>query len=291
MSRKHTICKEFAERHGISPKQFTGHEIEAVYWLGHSRHEIAISTQSHTARLVSEPTWGLLKTMLDRVYNYAAGSLILYAVGQPSSGEVVARTAVESAINVLYVLNGNGIERLQGYFSTYIATERRQNRLWLDSISRYSDREKQVPCWGLAKKVKALDECEKFLTTTFQQMGVTYNTNAEWPSLFDRFKALGKETAYRTVYAAMCSQAHNDAEDLLNKFFVYSVGISELKEKLALETANFSRMLIYIGLQYYLEASQSFANCFGLTGAAMEIAKGYDIISKLATEIVVDTQA
>jgi hypothetical protein len=291
MSTKSAFCKEFAENHGISPKLITGYEVEAVYWLEHSKTVIALSVSSHVERLVNEPTWGLLQAMLDRAYEYAAASLILYIVGQPSSGEVVARTTVEAAINVLYILNGNRIERLWQYLSSYIATERRQNKLWLDTISEYSDEDKQAHLSAMAQKEKALNLSEKFLNRAFQQMGFPSRADASWPSLFDRFKTLGKATSYRTVYAAMCSQAHNDAEDLLNKFIIHATGTNKLQDELNSETVNFSRMLVYFGLQHYFEASRSYAKCFGLTEAEKEIDEGYRVISKLIAEIVRDTQS
>ena len=288
MDSKSSLCKKFAATHEISPHRITGHEIEAVYWLEFSRTAIAHSVNQSIERLTNEPTWGLLQAMLDRVYGYAAASLILYVVGRPFSGEVVARTTVEAAINVLYILNGNRVERLWQYFSSYIATERRQNRLWLDAISGYSDEDKQIHLSAIARKERALSGSEQILRGAFQQMGFTPNSDASWPNLFDRFRVLGKATSYRTVYAAMCSQSHNDAEDLINKFIIHSVGTAEMQEALASETLNFSRMLVYFGLKYYLEASLIYTIAFDLPGAEKEIHKGYDVISKLVEEIVAE---
>jgi hypothetical protein len=39
-----------------------------------------------------------------------------------------------------------------------------------------------------------------------------------------RGNELGLMPTYRTVYARMCSQTHNDAEDTLNYFLVVSTG-------------------------------------------------------------------
>jgi hypothetical protein len=287
MNSKTDICERFAKNHGISLSQITNHEVEAVYWLEFSRLVTAYSVSQNTERLTRDPTFGFLQTMLDKVYEYAVASLTLYIVGHPLSGEVVARTTVEAAINVLYVLNGNRVERLWQYFSSYIATERRQNKLWLEAISGYSEDSRKIHLSGMARKEKVLKGSEQILESFFQKIGFT-DSKAFWPSLFDRFKSLGKAASYRTVYAAMCSQAHNDAEDLLNKFLVYSIGDAEMRTALASETSNFSQMLIYFGLQYYLEANLVYAMAFGLSEAENEVLKGYKTISELLEDIVAE---
>jgi len=226
--------------------------------------------------------------MTDRVYEYATASFALYIVGHPSSAEVVARTTVEAAINIMYILSGDRLERLWEYFWSYIATERHQNRLWLDSISEHKDDDRQVHRRGIEQKEKALSLYETFLRRAFQQAGFVPPAISQttWPNLFDRFKSLGKETSYRTLYAAMCSQAHNDAEDLINRFVVHSSCAPEMEKMLASEAVRFSRMLVYFGLQYYLEAIQSYARCFGLTEAERELKEGYRIISSQIIDIV-----
>ena len=287
-SRENRICEEFATRHGISAKQITDQEIEAVSWLERSKYIIDLSCSIHDKRLIYEPTWGLLKTMIDRAYEYAAASLVLFIVGHQSSAEVVARTTAEAAINILYILGGNPIERLWQYFSAYIAQERQQNRLWRGAILKCDDEVKRAHQRGITQKENALNNYEKYLNRAFQQMGFTPSTSTTWPNTFDRFKAVGDEVGYRTVYTAMCSQAHNDAEDLLNRFVIHSLDIPEINEKLAHETLSFSRMLTYFGLQYYLNACRSYAEYFRLTEAKQDLDEGYSIISRRVSEIVLE---
>jgi hypothetical protein len=282
MSTEYRYCEQFAERHSIPSTLISDCDALAIHWLEHSRHVIDLSCGARTETLVCEPTWGLLHAMIDRVYEYTVACFVLYAVGLPSSAEVVARTTVEAAINVMYILNGDRLERLWQYFSDYMATEKRQNQLWLDAISKHKDDDRQVHHRAVEGKEKALNISYDFLYRAFQQMGLAPPTTSDsmWPNLFDRFKSLGKEDSYRTVYAAMCSQAHNDAEDLISKFIVCFSDMPEGETKLASETVGFSRMLIHIGLQYYLEATLGYAECFGLTEAEKELNEGYSIISR-----------
>jgi len=119
-NEKETLCREFAEEHGIPSESIAEREGEAIFWLESSRRAAEQSFPYHRERLVLEPTWGLLVSMLDRAYEYAAAALALIVRGQTSAAEVVARTTAEAAINVLYVLDGDRAERLWQYFSSYI---------------------------------------------------------------------------------------------------------------------------------------------------------------------------
>ena len=99
---------------------------------------------------------------------------------------------------------------------------------------------------------------------------------------------LGFEIDYRTLYAALCSQTHNDAEDLLNYFFFVASGNRELLEQGAIETVNFSRFLMYRGIDYYLEAARRYAICFKLDDAIPILNQSKDDISKLLLKVIID---
>ena len=121
-----------------------------------------------------------------------------------------------------------------------------------------------------------------------EQIGIK-NTSGAWPkTIADRFKLLGFETSYRTVYAAMSSQTHNDAEDLLNYFILVSSGNKELLERGGIDTVNFSRLLMYIGVHYYIETTHRYAKSFGLDDAFPILIKGKDAIEEIQLRITLE---
>jgi hypothetical protein len=101
----------------------------------------------------------------------------------------------------------------------------------------------------------------------------------------ERFRLLGLDVEYRTVYAALCSQTHNDAEDLLNYFFAAASGNQELIDKTGLEAVNFSRLMLYFAVKYYITVAGSYAIRFELTTALEAINLGRTAISQTLEEL------
>lgn len=101
----------------------------------------------------------------------------------------------------------------------------------------------------------------------------------------ERFKLLGLEIDYHTVYAALCSQTHSDAEDLLNYFFAIVSGSQELQNEVALEAVNFSRFMLYFAVRYYIAAAEGYARRFELSKALESLTDGRNIILQTLEEI------
>ena len=282
------LCERFAKAQHIPADMVTDSDIEAVYELERTTEVVLASEVIRTEYLVNEPSWGFARAMLDRIYAQAAASLALTVTGQPAPAEVLARATVEAAVSLLYVLAGNPLERLRDYFGSYIATERKQNQQWLHSISGLTDEERKPHLLGMQRKESALVHYQDFLTPLFRESGLALTGHEAWPNLQERFKALGKESAYRTVYAAMSSQAHNDAEDLLNKFVAAvadeTLGGKESEAGRVQEAMDFSRVLVYGGVQFYIEASVRHVETYSLLEAQDEMAAAFFAMLHLTTE-------
>lgn len=94
--------------------------------------------------------------------------------------------------------------------------------------------------------------------------GVDYDSvEIIWPNIFDRFKEIDKEVEYRTVYAALCSQAHNDAEDALNQIMARVVrNVEGLDEAHWYEQYFFSLYLALTAIDYHIMASAMYLSRF-----------------------------
>lgn len=281
-SHESDLVAIFAMRHGVTIERFTPELASGVYCLEHASNVLDEASHDDIERLVLDPTWGLLRTMVERERAYAAASLVVHASGLIASGEILARSVVEAAVNVLFVLNGDRLQRLYDYLLTYIATERSQNKTWDEAVGRGPAADRALHAAAIARKESALSVSEDFLRRFFDATGRTNLLEARWPSAFERFKDLGKEIAYRTVYAALCSQTHNDAEDLLNEFIIKSVGNKKLIAQWETENIEFSKFSVLIGVQYHLEAVVAYARCFGLKSAYEALANLHALASRLA---------
>jgi hypothetical protein len=284
-----SLLDDFTKRHDILLTDLVRHEIPAIYWTVHTKNVVDSALNSRAEALIAEPTWGLLRVMLDRTFEHAEASIIAFITGSPASAVVIARTVMESAINVMCIFEGDRIERLFQYFSHYINHERKELERWKNILIKMDEKEAVIHRQHINKKKQVLDKLDEFVSNAKNQIGIKNNCGKWHDTIADRFRLLGFETSYRTVYAAMSSQTHNDAEDLLNYFIFVSSGNKELLERGGIEAVNFSRLLMYEGVRYYLEALHRYVICFDLDDAKPILIKGKyavdDILYKIALEI------
>ena len=288
MKRK-SICERFASKYGILPDRIKGSEVQAIYWIERSYILYSQAATENCDRLMLDASWGYVHFLLEKIHEHVASSIIQYLLGFHASGEIIARTVIESSVNVLYIMQGESrIERIVEYILSYIHQERKQNTQWKETISK-EDRENQTfYLAGLSQKAQYLEGAEKILMEGLKnEPSITSCPSPNsWGNIYDRFCALGEKMGYRTIYAAASSQVHSDAEDLLNEFLIaLSPATEHYGNMLSSETSNFSRMIVYQGLRYYLKAIMAYCNCFGLNAPMNEVAKGYGWISQFSTQI------
>lgn len=196
-----------------------------------------------------------------------AACIVLYANQYFAPAEALCRTVVEASVNLYYCSLGDSCSLILSYFRSHIETERKQNRSWQSSVnaSKYPEAAKDSHRQRIRNKDETLVVYEQVLTEAFAQMGISYSlASKEWPSIFDRFKVINKEVAYRTVYAALCSQAHNDAEDLLNEFVHGVRQIEGGHEMQASENRTFSLYMVLTALAFLVEATVIYLAKYGL---------------------------
>lgn len=238
------------------------------------------SVEPDLVQLQRDNAWGLLHAMSGRVIEQQAACISLYSHGYFAPAEALCRTVVEGAVNLYYCSLGDSCKLVLTYFRSYIETERKQSKQWLSSVnaSTHEEEAKQSHRDRITGKEEALGAYERVLTEAFAQIGEHYaQAGKEWPSVFDRFRAIGKETAYRTVYAALCSQAHNDAEDLLNDFVHGVTQVPGAHEAQSKENKNFALYMVLTAFSLLAEA------------AAMYLAKFSLLKDETFKEIVTDT--
>lgn len=205
--------------------------------------------------------------MNGRAMEQAAACLVLYSHGYYAPAEALCRTVVEASVNLYYCSLGDSCARVMSYFRSHIETERKQNKSWQSSVrdSSYPEGAKAIHEQRIRNKDEALATYEAVLTEAFAQIGLHYSqASKEWPSIFDRFKAINKEVDYRTVYAALCSQAHNDAEDLLNDFVHGVRQIEGAHDQQAFENKNFALYMVLTALAFLMEATVIYLAKFNL---------------------------
>ena len=255
-------------RHHMNSATFAGLSVEAllsdldlkiaVDLFEALQREVKGATERHINELDEAHAWALLQSMYLRSSAHTEACLALLSNEHFASAEALCRTVIESAVNLYYSSRGDSASNVLIYFKNYISTERGQNRNWRNSVanSKHPKSSKDTHFERIANKDLALNRYEYILTEAFGQIGIDYSKTSEsWPSIFDRFREIDKELEYRTVYAALCSQAHNDPEDLLNEFVHGVLQTPGMKEAQDFENKNFARYMVLVALAFHIEST------------------------------------
>jgi hypothetical protein len=251
--------------------------------------EVNRLAKEHIERIQHEVAWSIIHDMYKKCHEFTGGTLATFLIAHIASAEALCRTAVESAVNLHYASCGDDIGNVIAYFREYIATEKKQNKAWLKSVenSDYPNDAKNYHRTQIEDKEHSLELYENALRESFSLVNINYdNYQGSWPSTFDRFSKIGKEVGYRTTYAALCSQAHNDPEDILNNLMSRIIDANGYAKGIEIEAYIFSLNMVLTSICYYVEAS------------AMYLAK-YDIsvteslmpLLIRATELQIDLQS
>ena len=202
-----------------------------------------------------DPTNGLLVKLIDRAYETAAGSLALIAIGHLREAEILSRSVYESSVTTAYMAKDSPALRIAQFFRSYVRLEREQNRKWEKETQSSPLEVRHEHALRIQNKNEALDAYDQFIAIYIAHCDIDSESATVLPGLLDRLTALERRMEYRTVYAAMCSQSHHDAEDVLNYFFANSVtGADGLAERMEREADTFSIFMVLFGLQWLVEA-------------------------------------
>lgn len=265
------VIRDFCSRRGLSDAALSPGLRAAIVAVG-IPFQLYVESLDMTGIAESEdPLDGLLATLILRTYTCANGSLALVAVGQLQEGEIVARTVVESSINGQYILQRDTKSRVLQFCHSYVAKERLQNRRWHKAASIGDRTAGDEHSKRIDEKETALAGYEMFLRHVSPDHSDSDGSKIGWPSIEQLFASLGKGLEYRTVYAALCSQAHHDAEDILNRFFVDSLADNEaMSARMRREKHTFSLYMILLGLRCFVEYVEMLGGRYRLHPVSVE---------------------
>jgi hypothetical protein len=173
--------------------------------------------------------------------------------------------------------------------SAYIRQEQDQNTRWLAEAKRLPLGEiSDGHLAGLRQKTSVIEKQGHLVDEIFGLIGVGPRIDEKWGTIFDRFDAVGEAIEYRTTYAALCSQAHNDAEDLINALTIRATGDSAQERALQRETHAFSWFAVTLGLRHYARAAADIWKHFELLpeDLCQEIVASADLLSNNAAHQV-----
>lgn len=263
------LVSEFIDKRTLSQDMELNEPLyNAILYLEKTDEFINQICRENEKELIKNVPWPSMHDMYKRNYEYCCGVLGCFLIGQFPSSEALCRTAIEGSVNLHYVSLGDSMAKQIAYFKNHLNTERKQNRNWKLSVekSEYPKKAKEHHFRKIEDKENSLNHYENGLRQSLALAGVDFDAvDLKWPSIFDRFKEIDNEVGYRTVYAALCSQAHNDAEDVLNKIMSRIIdNVSGMEEAQWIEQYNFSLFLLLTAIDYHIMASAMYIAKFGI---------------------------
>ena len=218
-----------------------------------------------------DPVGGLLATLIGRTYETSAGCLVLIALGQLREAEILSRSVFESAVTIAYIVREDPAKRLAQFFRAYVGQEREQNRKWKNDIDDVPPEVQRDHRSRIDQKNLALDSYDRLIDGFLRHCETSLEESDRWPNLIDRLSEIGSRLEYRTVYAAMCLQAHHDAEDILNNLLVNSLEDDDGQaERMEQEANSFSIFRVLLGLRWFVEATRSVRSWAGFASVVSE---------------------
>lgn len=223
--------------------------------------EIMTETHSRTqhSHFAKHPHLCLLHDSFARNHEYASSLFVLCAAGQYPSAEVMSRTLLEASVNQIYKLRSDSNERVTGYFKHHIENERSQLDKWEGSLSGSEESKlwEQEHRNTIRHRRDTLNQYWEYLTLFYKNSDkdITEYTPSYAPNIFERFRNIGAELTYRTYYADLCSQTHNDAEDSFNRLPHRLTNLSFVWDMNQVEIVGFSLRMAMVATRYHLMAT------------------------------------
>ena len=275
------LVRQFAERHLLKFTDLLKREELAIRTTSIANILVNAAYAAQDDKNLADPAVGLLLNMLHRDFEHIEASIVAFVTGCGASAEVIARAATESSVNILYIVAGDRVQRLQAYFDHYLMGVDSQVEKWQAQIRHLSPQEAAIHKLGAERRRLATDALRRFLRSVFG------NAKAPaWPkTIAQRFEALGDTLAYRTFYARMSSEIHADAEETLRYFAGHALNDQSKFEAMALETVWMTRFLIHYAVSLFLKASIAYAESYSMGDVKAPLKTALREIEKELVEI------
>ncbi len=186
------------------------------------------------------------------------------------AAESLSRIAIEHAVNLMYLLDED--KRSFSLLNHYFDVSRDKAHKWLQLSKKTNDE---------TGKAMAKAKLDSLLLFREYLLGKDFNGTAKWPNTFERFKAVGLDEMYRTVYAAASDSVHSMSEDIFNftltKYFPQEIKSWHLNAY-SVERKAFAVYLVATAMSCWCEASIRMADKINMQKSKNTLLKSGEIL-------------
>lgn len=269
---------EFWSRHQIAAPLAPALVEPAIVALDTAHHIFAVAFENAPE---PEKASGMIRCALEnlsnRLYEQAAGMLVCLGTGSAAAAETIARTVIEGAFNLQFIVTKDHEARLFAFFYQYLREHGRKLRDWqqLENTKQQTP-EQRALVNAITERMSAHEIMSGFVKSLGKGHGFERPESVAqyWPSsLYKRCEQMDKAGQYLTSYHRLSASSHINAEETIRWLFgihYSAVGQdSRLPEKLSVETVSFSAMMTRIAVVHYIDAN--IATCRALNSKYDEV--------------------
>lgn len=267
-----TAIKDFSDDHA--------EHLLTIPMIGEFRDSIARFVDH--AKDDSEPRGKLLQTSkqvhcvyalktLNEMTQAAQASLVSHCF---TAAEALSRIIFEQAVNFIYILNDDGVNRLRALLKHYVEDSRRRAINWAKSSSQLLDQR------GENRAMEKL----KYLDSIRRGNDSWYTKTPGWPDARRRFVETGCEHQYHLLFASASDSVHSLAEDIFN-LILWDGYPTEIKpaalEAIKIEKASFAVYMVTNAFAFYGNAALNFARELGNSYAIDGISEAMEKLASI----------
>ncbi|WP_281559511.1 DUF5677 domain-containing protein [Thalassomonas sp. RHCl1] len=207
---------------------------------------------------------GIQSYILIRSINELNGSITFsLATKKTAPVETLFRISLEHCINLLYILSDEDNARARSYLKAAITGMESKAAKGNRRAVKDNDLFDQL---GMKKRLDFVEYLKKENPNLFT------DKELNWPNAFDRFKAVGCEKIYRTMYATASDSIHTMSEDVINAIMVHN-SPPEIRGSMADSVESYKLSFsVYLGLfslKYYCWILFALAKSINSTSIAL----------------------
>ncbi|MBK1719316.1 DUF5677 domain-containing protein [Thiocystis violacea] len=217
--------------------------------------------------------------IVGRIHEHAEAMLVCIATNAYASAEVLARTVLESSVNLSFKVKHDLEAPLIAYFKRWLSSHRQTLTDWKKHETQLGDPD------GTKRIVEArlewLANLETFLDSLIKELSLDNGASPHlWPrKIFKRFEDVGQQSTYYTSYHRLSSASHALAEDTLLYLQAFTRSDAKALQELGVVAISYSVMMSYIATISVTQAFESLAqfyqpnlerNCFHMHRTQLE---------------------
>lgn len=257
---KNTGIKEFEHHHNIKIKENWNDGEDCVSNLIklHTKIQLTMSNLKDED-FHKYPTVGIVLQLTERIYEQITGSISCVCTKNHSSSEVLSRTAIESSVNILLMLQGDTESKTFSWLKKYISDDINHIQNWEDSLKNDEEKRIHSPRIDTRRKIHTLKK--EFVDTYIKQVKEILEIDDTYTlprKYLKRFQDVDEEITYHTVYTRLSATTHLNAEDTISYMIAKVHGDEQQQLKIGLEHIAFSEYMLIYSLLFYTKIVDKF---------------------------------